>query len=276
MKRSDFMKRFLFILAGVLSIAACKSYYFDPYFEKVELGENIPQAGSVIEIPVDYRQVDTKFQPGMAYRPFRYRVLADEVQFSYGICTQPIYDNLEVVVPANDSYHLRDIAVEVSYSGSYDADAEEWGEWIRIFHERQGCLEDGAELVEPKLMDKQFEVRIGDVSLTIVPADNGSVMPLKRLLLNGPVEFDANVYGDLITTGNSANNDILRNAVPRNHTSSNECGGLYMNDEGVLFLINDYHPRNSTLIGKVATEDMSAFFSVLSGPENQKMTLSLQ
>lgn len=268
-----------YVFCALASLTSCDPiHHLDPYFEKVELKENIAQEGSVVWIPMEYRQVDTKFQPGMSYRPFRFRAMVDDVQYSYGICNHKHIDNqyLRVVVPANDSYQEREVAIEVSYSDGYDIDKGKWEDWIRIFDGRQDGLEEGAPLLEPLLEDMTIYITIGPVCIPVQAEEGSSVMSLKWVLYHTSLGFNINVYDDFITTGSSENNNILRNSVPVNHVTFCENGALYMHDEGRLFLTRNFSIDNVTLIGRIAESDMDALRTVFAGPEEQMMSLSLQ
>lgn len=267
-----------YVFCVLISLTSCHSIHLDPYFEKVELKENIAQEGSIVWIPMEYRQVDTKFQPGMSYRPFRYRAMVDDVQYSYGICNHKHIDNhyLRVVVPANDSYQERDVAIEVSYSDGYDIDKGKWEDWIRIFDGRQDGLEEGSPLLEPLLEDMTIYITIGPVCIPVQAVEGSSVKSLKWVLYHTSLGFNISVYDDFITTGSSENNNILRNSVPVNHVTFCENGALYMHDDGRLFLTRNFSIDNVTLIGRIADSDMDALRAVFAGPEDQMMSLSLQ
>ena len=157
------MKRFILrlgmvIFAGSL-MAACGKVYFEPVIEVKEEVIEIPAEGGDYYFWVNYRQAQTRFEPGEEYRTFKYRLLLGDIEAKNVVVKHPNelkdlwpegLENPEDVppygnpvpfhVPANTKDKEREVKVEVALdrNDSFD-DGHDWGEWQAVFTGIQNC-----------------------------------------------------------------------------------------------------------------------------------------
>lgn len=153
------MKRLFVMLLGAVMLASCSKLEFDPVFDVNDEVVEIPAEGGDYYFWVNYRQAETKFQPGESYRIFKYRILLggsetkvvvvkhpnelkdiwpEELEYPEDI--PPYGSPVPFHVPANISDQEREVKVEVALdrNNSFD-DGHDWGEWTAVFNGIQNC-----------------------------------------------------------------------------------------------------------------------------------------
>lgn len=272
------MKRIILLSMLTIFMIGCNPHYFDPYFESVPMGEGemLPQEGTMVTIPVEYIQVETKTTVPMEFRPFRYRILSDGEEYSYALSSGKNLRELNIVVPCNDSYLPREITVEVSYADGYDVEVKEWSKWQEIFSADQDCLAENEELVIPSVENAEIYVVIGGRSVFLEPADNGSSIPFILFMKSEELTIPVNVYSDFISTYETGSHNRIRTMVPLNHTDFIEKNALYMTDEGRLILTNKKFDPHApmTLLGIVPESEKETYLSLFAGDEKQELVLT--
>ena len=155
------------MLLCAVSMSACLgTHYFEP--EVVETSgqeERISYLGDTCWFEVEYQRVMTKFQPGMAFKPFKYVVeiegiesddsaivtndselaaLTEELKREFPEFYEKWYEEnggypnyskaiVAFAVPANMSESERKVEVKVCIANDYRRDTENWGEWETVF-----------------------------------------------------------------------------------------------------------------------------------------------
>lgn len=161
------MKRILIMLLCAVSMSACLgTHYFEPeVVETSDQEERISYLGDTCWFEVEYQQVMTKFQPGMAFKPFKYVVeiegiesddsaivtndselaaLTEELKREFPEFYEKWYEEnggypnyskaiVAFAVPANMSESERKVEVKVCIANDYRRDTENWGEWETVF-----------------------------------------------------------------------------------------------------------------------------------------------
>lgn len=160
------IKRFFIIILSVFGVTSCLgTHYFEPQVGKTsETEDKISHKGDTCGFEIEYKQVRTKFQPGMAFKPFKYVVetegvepeeptiitkeddlvaLRNELERKYPKFIEKWYKMnggypnyhktiIVFVIPENMTDSERTVKVKVSISNEY-RDTEDWGEWETIF-----------------------------------------------------------------------------------------------------------------------------------------------
>lgn len=161
------MKRILIMLLCAVSMSACLgTHYFEPeVVETSDQEERISYLGDTCWFEVEYQQVMTKFQPGMAFKPFKYVVeiegieseeptvvtndselaaLTGELKEKFPEFYKEWYKEnddypkysraiIAFAIPANQTQAERKVEVKVSIADDYRSDTENWGEWETVF-----------------------------------------------------------------------------------------------------------------------------------------------
>lgn len=160
------MKHLYIILLYILGITSCLStHYFEPEIGDTSKVEGkISHKGDTCWFEVEYQHVMTKFQPGMAFKPFKYIVeiegieseeskivtkdtelaaLTGELKRKYPEFYEKWYEEnggypdhskaiIAFAVPENPTEADRTVVVKVSIANDY-RDTENWGEWETVF-----------------------------------------------------------------------------------------------------------------------------------------------
>lgn len=161
------MKRILIMLLCAVSMSACLgSHYFEPeVLGTSDQEDRISYLGDTCWFEVEYQQVMTKFQPGMAFKSFKYVVEIEGVESEEPtIVTNdselaaltgelkekfpefykewykenddyPKYSRaiIAFAIPANLTQAERKVKVKVCIANDYRRDTENWGEWETVF-----------------------------------------------------------------------------------------------------------------------------------------------
>ena len=160
------MKRLFYFLLCVLGMTSCLgTHYFMPeVIQTSDTDDKISCLGDVCWCEVEYQQVKTRFQPGEAYKPFKYVIeiegleseepvtvssdmdlaaLTEELEGRYPEFYEAWYEQnggfpkysktiIAFSVPANETQSERTVEVKVSISESYYS-TDEWSEWETVF-----------------------------------------------------------------------------------------------------------------------------------------------
>ena len=160
------MKYLYIILLCVLGITSCfPTHYFEPEIGDTSKVEGkISHKGDTCWFEVEYQHVMTKFQPGMAFKPFKYVVeiegieseeskiitkdtelaaLTGELKRKYPEFYEKWYEEnggypdhskaiIAFAVPENMTESERTVEVKVSITTEYRV-AENWGAWETVF-----------------------------------------------------------------------------------------------------------------------------------------------
>ena len=155
------------MLLCAVSMSACLgTHYFEPeVVETSDQEERISYLGDTCWFEVEYQRVMTKFQPGMAFKPFKYVVeiegiesddsaivtndselaaLTEELKREFPEFYEKWYEEnggypnyskaiVAFAVPANMSESDRKVEVKVCIANDYRRDTENWGEWETVF-----------------------------------------------------------------------------------------------------------------------------------------------
>ena len=163
------MKHLYIILLCVFSITSClATHYFEPEIIKISKTEDkISYLGDTCWFVIKYQQVLTKFQPGQAFKAFKYVVEIEGVESEDPRIVTGIYKLAELTlefpefyekwyeehggypnysriiiafaVPANMTEAERKVEVKVSIANDF-CDTENWGEWETAFSAvQEGC-----------------------------------------------------------------------------------------------------------------------------------------
>ena len=167
------MKHLYIILLCMLGITSCfPTHYFEPEIGDTSKVEGkISHKGDTCWFEVEYQHVMTKFQPGMAFKPFKYVVEIEGVESEEPtIVTKgdelaeltgklklefpefyekwyeehggyPNYSRAIIAfdIPANMTEAERKVEVKVSIANEF-RDTENWGEWGTAFSAvQEGC-----------------------------------------------------------------------------------------------------------------------------------------
>ena len=156
----------LTLLLCMLGITSCfPTHYFEPEIGDTSKVEGkISHTGDTCWFEVEYQHVMTKFQPGMAFKPFKYVVeiegieseepkivtkdtelaaLTGELKRKYPEFYEKWYEEnggypdhskaiIAFAVPENKTESERTVEVKVSIAMEYRV-AENWGEWETVF-----------------------------------------------------------------------------------------------------------------------------------------------
>lgn len=248
------MKRILlfFLLTPFLTGCFGFTLEYDCVIQDVENTGNIPNEGSVIEVPMSYVFVQTKFQPGEYYQPFRYRALMAGKEYSYAETPTTVGRSegetaFNVVVPRNNSYYERDITIEVSLAKSMKD--QTWGDWRTVYSGTQDCV-DKAQSLRPSVEKRVITFVFDGIVMEVEPADNDSARCLKDLLLDGDIPLEMYVANNIISTAKCDGIEKMSKAVPLNHTSIKKItrGDIYFSDYGGFTIENESY-RNGTYGG---------------------------
>ncbi len=261
---------------------------YDCTVHEVQPDGQLPQKGAVVEIPVSYALVPTKFQPGEYWQPFLYRAMVDGVEYSHAI--YPRYsrpgksDTLSVVVPENDSYGTRTVTIEVALHAGLHEDG--WQEWRNVYTATQDALAAG----EPQRLsgiDSWRVVLLCDTfTLSVDLEDSPSARSLKALLMDGDVTIDMSVANNLIGASGMKSGEVLKNSVPLNeieYTAFNR-GDIFMSETGHLTIQNEKQKKGingrDTYIGKISDSSLDDLNTICysgkySGLDTYPMTLHL-
>lgn len=239
------MKQILLTLLLIPFVAGCNGFVleYDCEIREVESIGNIPPEGTVIEIPVSYVHVQTKFQPGEYYQPFRYRALMAGREYSYAESPFTVnrYDGesaCRVVVPRNNSYDEREIRIDVSLAKSMKD--QSWGEWRTVYSGMQDGVEKGQPL-RPSVDGSVITFVFDGIVMEVEAADNESVRCLKDLLLDGDISLEMSVANNILSTSRCEGIEMMSNAVPLNHTSVRKIarGDIFFHDYGGFTIENE-------------------------------------
>ena len=160
------MKHLYIILLCMLGISSCfPAHYFEPEIGDTSKVEGkISHKGDTCWFEVEYQHVMTKFQPGMAFKPFKYvveiegieseeptivtkdtelAVLTGELKRKYPEFYEKWYEEnggypdhskaiIAFAVPENMTESERTVEVKVSIATEYRV-AENWGVWETVF-----------------------------------------------------------------------------------------------------------------------------------------------
>ena len=271
------MKRLFWIL--FLAAAGCtgipgtvEGLDYDCIIDEVAYDGELPQEGTVVEIPVKYVYVPTRSEPEVNFQPFRYRAFLDGEEYSYvepptsvsymvlGLLDEET-DAFHVVVPENDSYDERTVSIDVSIKSGYGRKAG-WGEWKTVFSETQASLKDG----QPRRLEgvdgRGIKFVIDDIELSVDLVDNASVRCLKALLVDGELALDVSVANNNIGLSGREIHDYLKERIPLNQTPVHHIspGDIIMTDDCHLDICNETIKNVNQLmtrIGKVSSSSMA-------------------
>ncbi len=161
------MKRIVTFLAASLLAAVCISacmptHYYEPeVIETSDSDAKISCLGDICWFQVNWNHVQTKFQPGRAFKPFKYVIEIEGTESADPVIIQKdselaeltarlelefpeFYENwlrengrkgygiIAFEVPANPAKTERRIIVKVSIAKDY-RDTENWGVWETVF-----------------------------------------------------------------------------------------------------------------------------------------------
>ena len=239
------MRRILLVSLLIPLLTCCFGFTleYDCEIQDVENTGNISQEGTVIKVPMSYALVQTKFEPGEYYQPFRYRALmaGEEYAYAENPATVDRYGGetgFIVVVPRNNSYDERDITIEVSLEkGMKD---QRWGDWRTVYSGIQDGIAKGLAL-RPSVEGRVITFVFDGIVMEVEAADNESVRCLKNLLLDGDIPLEMYVSNNMMSTGKCEGTEKMRDAVPLNHTSAKKItrGDIYFGDYGGLSIENE-------------------------------------
>lgn len=265
------MKRLLlplFIIA-IAFIGCNPDHYalaFGCVIDEVACEGALPQKGTILEIPVSYLEVQTKFQPAVYVQPFRYRALIDGVEYSYAENPDYLYHNstgepefLKIAVPENDSYSFRDVKVEVSLSAKYNK--EDWQEWREVYSGKQSPLDPG----QPRRLEGMDTWTVQFIfDGTVMSVDLADTEPsrcLKALLLDGDVALETSLANNGIFLHGS---DALASHIPlfKKHYTKFSQGDIYMSDMSAITIANETRKKGingyETYLGKITSSSLKA------------------
>ena len=150
------------LLAAVCISACMPTHYYEPEVIKTSDSEaKISSLGEVCWFQVNWNHVQTKFQPGRAFKPFKYVIEIEGTESAAPVIIQKdselaeltarlesefpeFYENwlrengrkgygiIAFEAPANSAQTERRIEVKVSIAKDY-RDTENWGEWETVF-----------------------------------------------------------------------------------------------------------------------------------------------
>ena len=167
------MKYLYIILLCVLGISSCfPTHYFEPEIgETSKTEDKISYLGDTCWFEIEYQQVLTKFQPGEAFKAFKYVVeiegveseeptivtkgeelaeLTGKLKLEFPEFYEKWYEEhggypnysraiIAFAVPANMTEAEREVEVKVSIANDF-RDTENWGEWETAFSAvQEGC-----------------------------------------------------------------------------------------------------------------------------------------
>ena len=147
------------LLAAVCISGCMPTHYYEPeVIETSDTEAKISYLGEVCWFQVNWNHVQTKFQPGRAFKPFKYVIKIEGTEAADPVIIQKdselaeltarleseFYENwlrengrkgygiIAFEVPANPAQTERRIEVKVSIAKDY-RDTENWGEWETVF-----------------------------------------------------------------------------------------------------------------------------------------------
>ena len=160
------MKRLFIILLSILGVTSCLgTHYFEPEVgETSKTEDKISYLGDVCWFEVGYQQVLTKFQPGEAFKAFKYVIEIEGVESEEPTIVTKSDELAELTrklkqefpefyerwyeenggyperskaiiafaIPENQTDAERNVEVKVSISKEY-RDTENWDEWETVF-----------------------------------------------------------------------------------------------------------------------------------------------
>lgn len=262
------MKRILQI-SLLISLLTCCGHpiEYQCQINHLEDTGNIPQDGTVIEVPVSYVLVQTKFQPARYHQPFRYRALMGGKEYSYAerLFSDSLYEeetSFNVVVPRNNSYEKRDIVIEVSLAKSFKD--QSWGDWETVYTATQDCVDKGQSL-RPATDGRVITFIFDGVEMEVEASDNESARCLKDLLLDGEITLEMSVATNGMSTVTCEGVNKLENALPLYHTAPKKIynGEIYLGNAG-YFRISTYTYKTAdktreTYLGRLTDESFDKF-----------------
>lgn len=235
------------MLLCAVSMSAClDTYYFEPeVVETSDQEERISFLGDTCWFEVEYQQVMTKFQPGVAFRSFRYVVEIEGIESEEPTIVTNVselasltgelrqkfpesyekwyeengcYPNCSIIafaVPANLTQTGRRVEVKVGIADDYSPDTENWGEWETVFSAVQEGFsietsKDGRILVDYECLagGKYGESVVNLIGKDPVFMDNGICKFIEYDVASPTGRFGMEIYdakGDLRDTGSIMN-----------------------------------------------------------------------
>ena len=187
-------KQLLDILCSFVLLSGCTPEYFECQIEEVD-SYDLPQTVSVIDVPYSFFFVQTKFQPGHVIQDFRHRATIDGEQYSFAENPGPpgfqgTYEpqTFQVVVPENDSHHVRLVRIETSVKDLFGK--QKWGEWNTVYDGRQEAVPDNQPLPLDGIESKTVRLVVNDgINIDLDIKNDPSGIALKALLLRGDLYF---------------------------------------------------------------------------------------
>lgn len=258
------MKRLLLISLLMPLLTGCFVIEYNCNIKDVPDTGNIPQEGSVVKVHYSYVMVQTKFQPGEYYQPFRYRALVSDMEYSYAEAPAAIEHSHEesafaVAVPRNNSYEQRSVRIDVSLAKSRDD--QSWGDWRTVYSGTQDSMDKGRPL-RPSVKDRIICLVFDGMAMEVEEADNESVRCLKDLLLDGEITLEMVVANNGMYTSRCEGTQRLGSGVPLNHTVLKRIskGDIFFTDYGGLSIENVNHKRgvygHETYIGRLTDKSL--------------------
>ena len=292
------MKQSLVVIISLVCsivISGCMgAIYYDVAEEEIDAPELIPQEGTTLSLEISYEpDLSTRFQPGEESRRYRYHVLIDGWEYSYGISFGNYQTSSRVSIPimANDTHFPVSVIVEGAKALDYKSIPSVWDDWHIIYRGTQEALEGTEESKYTGLEGLYLGVRIGDKTYKFEFQDSGASEVFKRLLMGREITLpiSTNYFISFPYSHNPSDEvkdflTLLESSVPEDHREWNESlivGGFYLSAYGMMIIVlQEGHKLNgyNSLLATVCKEDLKALKKLSSpwhAPEHFELTLSL-
>ena len=282
------MKRILLFIHSValFALSGCIGpYYLDVATEEVDAPNVIPQEGTTLSLDITYEDITTRFTPIEVYRRYRYYVLIDGWEYSYGFGSQ-----VSITIMANDTHSPVSVIVEGAKALDYSDNPSTWDDWHELYRGTQEALEETEESKYKGLEGLSLGVKLGDKTYKFEFQDSGASEVFKRLLMGREITFPISISKSIKILDYDLSGEpkeflnLVYSTVPKDFSSwsgSLTVGGLYLYSSTMDLVIQNGQKVGTgyrTLLATVCKEDYKALkklYTPWKEPELFEITLSL-
>jgi len=278
---------FVFPLAALYMLSGCMgASFYDVATEEVDAPGLIPQEGTTLSLDITYEpDASTRFQPATVLRPYRYHVLIDGWEYSYGIGAQA-----QIPIMANDTHAPVTIIVEGAKALEYKVFPSAWDDWHELYRGTQEALGETEESKYKGLDGLSLGVKLGDKTYKFEFVDSGASEVFKRLLMGHEITLPISINNSIQILDYDLSDEqkeflnLVCSSAPKDlrfWNGSLTVGGLYLYSYTLDLVIQDGQKVGvdyGTLLATVCKEDLKdlkKLYTPWKAPDLFEMTLSL-
>ncbi|MBR5904900.1 MAG: hypothetical protein IKZ51_00410 [Bacteroidales bacterium] len=277
----------VFNLAALFALSGCMgANFYDVATEEVDAPDVIPQEGTTLSLDITYEpDASTRFQPATVLQPYRYHVLIDGWEYSYGLGAQA-----QIPIMANDTHAPVTIIVEGAKALEYKVFPSAWDDWHELYRGTQGALGETEQSKYKGLEGLSLGVKLGNKTYKFEFVDSGASEVFKRLLMGREITLPISISNSIglspfdMSDGQKEFLNLVCSSAPKDFrfwNGSLTVGGLYLYSSTMDLVIQDGQKVGfdyGTLLATVCKEDLKALkklYTPWKAPELFEMTLSL-